>query len=111
LKNFKEFGLSIWSQRRRLSPSSGASRQAVDFAAALELGRAAFVMRSQRVHKRRKELQSGIVFLHEMAPGAADRSYGIQVAKLVGLPSDVLKRPQEVLHALERGDSGRRAWQ
>jgi DNA mismatch repair protein MutS len=49
------------------------------------------------------------VFLHEVAPGAADRSYGIQVAKLAGLPAAVLKRAQEVLHALERGDSGRRA--
>jgi DNA mismatch repair protein MutS len=56
-----------------------------------------------------KEWQGGIVFLHEVAPGAADRSYGIQVAKLAGLPADVLARAQEVLHALERGDSGRRA--
>jgi len=56
-----------------------------------------------------KEWQGGIVFLHEVAPGAADRSYGIQVAKLAGLPADVLKRAQDVLHALERGDSGRRA--
>ena len=56
-----------------------------------------------------KEWQGGIVFLHEVAPGAADRSYGIQVAKLAGLPAAVLKRAQEVLHALERGDSGRRA--
>jgi DNA mismatch repair protein MutS len=56
-----------------------------------------------------KEWQGGIVFLHEVVPGAADRSYGIQVAKLAGLPADVLKRAQDVLHALERGDSGRRA--
>ncbi len=56
-----------------------------------------------------KEWQGGIVFLHEVVPGAADRSYGIQVAKLAGLPQDVLKRAQDVLHALERGDSGRRA--
>ena len=56
-----------------------------------------------------KEWQGGIVFLHEVVPGAADRSYGIQVAKLAGLPPDVLKRAQDVLHALERGDSGRRA--
>jgi len=56
-----------------------------------------------------KEWQGGIVFLHEVVPGAADRSYGIQVAKLAGLPGDVLERAQDVLHALERGDSGRRA--
>ncbi len=56
-----------------------------------------------------KEWQGGIIFLHEVSAGAADRSYGIQVAKLAGLPDDVLKRAQEVLHALEQGDSGRRA--
>jgi DNA mismatch repair protein MutS len=56
-----------------------------------------------------KEWQGGIVFLHEVLQGAADRSYGIQVAKLAGLPDDVLKRAQEVLRQLEHGDSGRRA--
>jgi len=56
-----------------------------------------------------KEWQGGIVFLHEVVPGAADRSYGIQVARLAGLPADVIARAQDVLHALERGDSGRRA--
>ncbi|MEQ1753924.1 MAG: DNA mismatch repair protein MutS [Micropepsaceae bacterium] len=56
-----------------------------------------------------KEWQGGIVFLHEVLKGAADRSYGIQVAKLAGLPEDVLKRAREVLRALEQGDSGRRA--
>jgi DNA mismatch repair protein MutS len=55
-----------------------------------------------------KEWHGGIVFLHEVAPGAADRSYGIQVAKLAGLPADVLARAQEVLDALEAGDMGRR---
>lgn len=55
-----------------------------------------------------KEWKGGIVFLHEVLQGAADRSYGIQVAKLAGLPDDVLKRAQEVLKQLETGDSGRR---
>ncbi len=55
-----------------------------------------------------KEWHGGIVFLHEVVPGAADRSYGIQVAKLAGLPAEVLVRAQEVLDALERGDMGRR---
>ena len=39
-----------------------------------------------------KEWRDEIVFLHEVAPGAADRSYGIQVAKLAGLPAAVLAR-------------------
>lgn len=55
-----------------------------------------------------KEWQGGIVFLHEVLQGSADRSYGIQVARLAGLPPDVLQRAQEVLKALEEGDSGRR---
>ena len=56
-----------------------------------------------------REWKGGIIFLHEVLQGAADRSYGIQVAKLAGLPEDVLFRAQEVLKALEQGDTGRRA--
>ncbi len=56
-----------------------------------------------------KEWKGGIVFLHEVLQGAADRSYGIQVAKLAGLPDDVLKRAQDVLKQLESGDGGKRA--
>ena len=44
-----------------------------------------------------------------VAPGAADRSYGIQVAKLAGLPPAVVKRAEQVLRALEKGDTGRKA--
>jgi DNA mismatch repair protein MutS len=56
-----------------------------------------------------REWNGGIVFLHEVLQGAADRSYGIHVARLAGLPEDVLRRAQEVLRALEQGDTGRRA--
>jgi DNA mismatch repair protein MutS len=45
-----------------------------------------------------------VVFLHEVRKGAADRSYGVQVAKLAGLPSVVIARAQSVLEALEKGD-------
>jgi DNA mismatch repair protein MutS len=51
-----------------------------------------------------KEWQSEVVFLHEVTPGAADRSYGIHVAQLAGLPSAVVKRAEEVLAALEKGE-------
>jgi DNA mismatch repair protein MutS len=51
-----------------------------------------------------KEWEGELVFLHEVGPGAADRSYGIQVAKLAGLPPDVLARASDVLHALEQSD-------
>ncbi len=49
-----------------------------------------------------KEWKDTIVFLHEVAPGAADRSYGIQVAKLAGLPQAVIARARQVLARLER---------
>ncbi len=53
-----------------------------------------------------KEWRDEIVFLHEVAPGAADRSYGIQVAKLAGLPRAAVKRAREVLARLEREGGG-----
>jgi DNA mismatch repair protein MutS len=51
-----------------------------------------------------KEWQGDVVFLHEVAPGAADRSYGIHVAKLAGLPAPVVARAEEVLKILESGE-------
>jgi DNA mismatch repair protein MutS len=48
-----------------------------------------------------REWKGTLVFLHEVAPGAADRSYGIQVAKLAGLPASVIKRARGVLADLE----------
>ena len=45
-----------------------------------------------------------MVFLHEIVAGAADRSYGIQVAKLAGLPSAVVARAKDVLSQLEASD-------
>ncbi|PLW76157.1 DNA mismatch repair protein MutS [Cohaesibacter celericrescens] len=51
-----------------------------------------------------KEWQGDVVFLHEIVPGAADRSYGIQVAKLAGLPDVVINRARDVLESLEEGD-------
>ena len=51
-----------------------------------------------------KEWRDEIVFLYRMVAGAADRSYGIHVAKLAGLPAAVLARANEVLSALEEAD-------
>jgi DNA mismatch repair protein MutS len=51
-----------------------------------------------------KEWRDEIVFLYRMVPGAADRSYGIHVAKLAGLPGAVLARANEVLTELEKAD-------
>ena len=54
-----------------------------------------------------KEWQDDIVFLHRVKAGAADRSYGIQVAKLAGLPAPVIARAREVLALLEKSDRRR----
>ena len=51
-----------------------------------------------------KEWEGEVIFLHEVTQGAADRSYGVQVAKLAGLPASVVTRAQSVLEALEKGE-------
>ena len=51
-----------------------------------------------------KEWQDSIIFLHEVADGAADRSYGIHVGKLAGLPPAVIARAEEVLATLEKSE-------
>ena len=59
-----------------------------------------------------KETGGGIVFLRKVEPGAADRSYGIEVAKLAGLPNEVINRAREVLtehESAERQLSGQLA--
>ena len=53
-----------------------------------------------------KEWKKEVVFLHEVAPGTADRSYGIHVARLAGLPERVLRRAATVLKRLEEGEAG-----
>jgi DNA mismatch repair protein MutS len=52
-------------------------------------------------HLRAREWKGDLVFLHEVAPGPADRSYGIQVAKLAGLPRSAVERARAVLARLE----------
>jgi DNA mismatch repair protein MutS len=54
-------------------------------------------------HVRAREWKGELVFLHEVASGPADRSYGIAVAKLAGLPAPVLARARAVLAKLEIG--------
>src|SRR5215813_7648608 len=48
-----------------------------------------------------KEWDNQVMFLHQIVPGAADKSYGIHVAQLAGVPRSVNERAREVLHALE----------
>ena len=51
-----------------------------------------------------KEWEGEVIFLHEVREGAADRSYGVQVARLAGLPTSVIERAKVVLEALEKGE-------
>ena len=51
-----------------------------------------------------KEFGDNIIFLHRIVPGKAEKSFGVQVAKLAGLPKCVIERSQRILHELEESD-------
>jgi DNA mismatch repair protein MutS len=55
-------------------------------------------------HVAAREWQDDIVFLHKIVPGRSDRSYGIQVARLAGMPASVITRARAILTALERDE-------
>lgn len=55
-----------------------------------------------------REDRENIVFLHRIVPGGADRSYGIHVASLAGVPEPVLERAKSLLDRLEKGQTGAR---
>ena len=65
--------------------------------------------RLSNVTMRVKEWEGDVVFLHEVGRGAADRSYGVQVARLAGLPEAVVERARAVLHQLEEGETSGKA--
>jgi len=65
--------------------------------------------RLHNVTMRVKEWEGDVVFLHEVGKGAADRSYGVQVARLAGLPDAVVQRAKDVLHQLEAGETSGKA--
>jgi DNA mismatch repair protein MutS len=56
-----------------------------------------------------REWEGDIIFLHEVRKGAADHSYGVQVAKLAGLPPAVVDRARAILEKLEAGDQNKAA--
>jgi DNA mismatch repair protein MutS len=58
-------------------------------------------------HVAAREWKDDIVFLHKILPGRSDRSYGIQVARLAGLPQPVIARARDILHALEQDELSR----
>ncbi|HET6896743.1 MAG TPA: DNA mismatch repair protein MutS, partial [Vicinamibacteria bacterium] len=59
------------------------------------------------LHVSAREWQDGVVFLRKIEPGSSDRSYGIQVGRLAGLPAPVVVRAQEILGNLERTEFDR----
>ncbi len=58
-------------------------------------------------HVAAREWQDDIVFLHKIVPGRSDRSYGIQVARLAGIPAAVITRARAILEALEHDELAR----
>src|ERR1700694_603456 len=58
-------------------------------------------------HVAAREWKEDIIFLHKIVPGRSDRSYGVQVARLAGLPRQVIDRAREILGALERDELAR----
>ncbi len=58
-------------------------------------------------HVSAREWKDDIIFLRKIVPGRSDRSYGIQVARLAGLPAAVIERAREILSALERDELAR----
>jgi DNA mismatch repair protein MutS len=58
-------------------------------------------------HVAAREWQDDIVFLHKIVPGRSDRSYGIQVARLAGMPASVIARARAILEALEHDELAR----
>jgi DNA mismatch repair protein MutS len=58
-------------------------------------------------HVSAREYKDGIIFLRKIVPGRSDRSYGIQVARLAGLPSSVVQRAKEILAGLEHDELSR----
>jgi DNA mismatch repair protein MutS len=59
------------------------------------------------LHVSAREWKDGVVFLRKIEPGGSDRSFGIQVARLAGLPASVVVRAQEILKNLERTEFDR----
>ena len=51
-----------------------------------------------------REHNNDIVFLHKIIPGVANRSYGIAVAKMAGMPKQIVERAEQVLNNLESGN-------
>ncbi|NNE90435.1 MAG: DNA mismatch repair protein MutS, partial [Verrucomicrobiales bacterium] len=97
-------GLSIaWSVAEHLHDDIGARTLfATHYHELTDLATSRHAVKNYNVAVR--EWNDQIIFLRQIVPGAADRSYGIQVARLAGLPDSVIKRAKEILEKLETGE-------
>jgi DNA mismatch repair protein MutS len=100
-------GLSIaWATLERLhAVNRGRALFATHYHELTQLSTA--LPRLSNATMRVKEWDGDVVLLHEVVAGAADRSYGIQVAKLAGMPTGVVERAREILAKLEANDRER----
>ncbi|HLK61199.1 MAG TPA: DNA mismatch repair protein MutS, partial [Chthonomonadaceae bacterium] len=98
-------GLSIaWSVAEYLTRTGCKTLFATHYHHLNELAKHAPTVRNFRVAV--KEQGDHIVWLRKLVPGGTDRSYGIQVARMAGVPTEVIERAKEVLKELERGGAG-----
>lgn len=98
-------GISIaWSVAEHIHDGIGAKTLfATHYHELTELGTR--LVRAKNLNVAVREWSGKVVFLYRIVDGGADHSYGIQVAKLAGLPEAVIKRAREVLDMLESGDT------
>jgi DNA mismatch repair protein MutS len=106
-------GLSLaWAITEHLAAAGARTLFATHYHELTELGGRGGAVRN--LHVAVREWKGDVVFLHRILPGATDRSYGIHVAQLAGIPRTVVARAQEILGTLEvqtapraRGGRGR----
>lgn len=95
-------GLSLaWAVLESLHIEEGAKPRTLFATHYHELTELESLPRLHNLHVTVKEWQDKVVFLRKVEPGAAGRSYGIQVARLAGMPQEVIDRAFEILRALE----------
>jgi DNA mismatch repair protein MutS len=98
-------GISIaWSVAEHIHDTLGAKTLfATHYHELTELGRQ--LHNAKNINVAVREYAGKVVFLYRIVEGGADHSYGIQVAKLAGLPTAVIKRAREILESLESGNT------
>ena len=99
-------GLSIaWAVAEYLHDAPGLSPRTLFATHYHELSDLARTLeRVRNAHFEAREWGDEVVFLRQLVPGGANRSFGIQVARLAGLPDSVIERAREILHNLEGGE-------